>query len=119
MCETAWSAKFVGSYKVVDGTTEYDATIETSSTDGQMNIIIKGVGTWACNNAYPDLAGVLSSGTDFTIAEQTYCAGTEEYTLKGSGSINEAGTVITMNYSGKDPGGATTYSSTGVTLTKK
>lgn len=120
MCEIGWSAKFIAKYSVSDGCgATYDSEISSSSTDGHINIVLSDFGINLCNNEPVSVDATLSGSSDITIAKQTFCDGpTSAFTVEGTGSINEAGNVVTITYSGTEQGGAVSYSCT-ATMTKK
>lgn len=118
-CTVVSSDKFIASYNVVDDcvTSEYTASITRSSTNGNANVLINEFGAYVCNGEVPTLTATVS-GSDITIPEQTFCPGsTSEFTVQGSGSINDSEMVLSINYSGQTPGATGTYNCT-ATLTK-
>lgn len=118
-CDIESSEKFLATYDVNDDcvSTDYTSTISKSSSNGEFKVLLSDFGAYLCNSEAITVEATVS-GTDITIEEQTFCSGASEFTIKGNGSINASGDVITINYSGNNPGGATTYNCT-ATLTKK
>ena len=117
LCDVLMVTKYLGSYTATDdcaGST-YNGTITASGTTVD-KILISDFGKYGCNNEWPTIEATVN-GTDLTIIKYDGCTG-DAFTVEGTGSINAAGTVITINYNGNEPPsvGTGTYSCT-ATLT--
>ena len=117
LCDVKMVTKFLGSYSASDDCTgaDYNGTV-TASGSTVDKILISNFGKYGCSPDWPTIEATVS-GTDLTIIDYTGGCTGDEFTLKGTGSINSSGTVITINYNGNAPpsiGG--TYSCT-ATLT--
>ena len=101
-CETEMRTKFIGTYSVTDAcvASGYNVQIQTSSA-GVTNIVITNFGSYLCSGEAPNVVAIVN-GRDLTIEEQTFCPN-DAFTIKGTGSINESGTTITLNYDGTKP----------------
>lgn len=118
LCDVKMVTKFLGSYSATSGggcSFGFQGNIAASTTVDQ--IVISDFGKWGCNNEYPSINATVN-GTDLTIIDYSSSCSPDDWTVKGTGSINAAGTVITINYNGDNPpsGGGGTYSCT-ATLT--
>lgn len=93
--------KFVGTWKYNEtcGTatvTDYAVTITASSSDDD-KISIKGFAGFGCGGG-DIIVEATVSGKDITIGSQSSCS-TQITINSGSGTINDSGTSISVNYS--------------------
>jgi hypothetical protein len=92
-CETVSRAKIIASYSVAEtcsitGAANYSVAITTSGTDIAKVLITPFAG-------YPGLTATATiDGNSLTIPSQTVSG----YTFSGTGTVNNAGASITMNY---------------------
>lgn len=106
-CETRQTTKFVGNFNLTEvctsGSDAYQCNIiESSSTVTSISF------SNLYNSGISVTATVAANGTDFTIESQTFGAGT----ITGSGSINAAGTQVTVSYTVSVGGASDTCAAT-------
>jgi hypothetical protein len=98
-CETLQATKFLGSYNAIENCSTSGTAAYTVGVFANADLTKFDIDNFWEFFAAPVVATISADGKSFTIADQEPDA--DGYRVEGTGSINDAGNIITLSYTVK------------------